>query len=109
MYKYIYLRNPVVKSLILIILFCCSCGINDFKQGSQGVFNNKSLPQYSLSSQTSDDQSEDKEKIVFANTPKSYVNFNMTHNTGIGRCSGVHIGDGVILTAGHCIGVKKKQ
>ena len=104
MYKYIYLKNPVIKPLILIILFCCSCGIKNLKHGSQAVSDNNSLPQYSLSSKTSDNQSD---KIVFANTPKSYVNFFTIDDIGIKRCSGVHIGDGVILTAGHCTGNKE--
>ena len=105
MYKYIYLKNPVIKPLILIILFCCSCGIKNLKHGSQAVSDNNSLPQYSLSSKTSDNQSD---KIVFADTPKSYVNFNVyIEGLGEGRCSGVHIGDGVILSAGHCIGNKQ--
>ena len=78
---------------------------NNLQKGPDHENNNLAPVLPSQEEQTEKQLIKENDRIFFDNTPKSYVNFNvLIEGKFIGRCSGVHIGDGVILTAKHCIG-----
>ena len=84
--------------------------INNLQKGPDHENNNLVPVLPSQKEQTEKLLIKENDYIFFSDTPKSYVNFNLEIEdlfvTRSGRCSGVHIGDGVILTAGHCLGTK---